>query len=209
VQKSKDYYVYLHRKATTGDVFYVGKGKNRRSTHTFNRNIYWERTVNKYGFTVEIVLKNLTEKQALDAEIDYIDFFGIENLCNLTKGGEGLSMNLSEDHKKKIGNSNKGKKRSLELRKRISDSLKGFKHTEEAKKKISIASSNRTKETTEKRILSLSKKVLCSNGMIFLNTRFAEEWLRLNVNQKANANKITECRNGKRKSAYGYTWSYA
>lgn len=42
----KDFYVYLHSRATDGKVFYVGKGSEYRYKSK-QRNNYWRRTVNK------------------------------------------------------------------------------------------------------------------------------------------------------------------
>jgi hypothetical protein len=204
-----DFYVYLHKKKTNGDVFYVGKGKGRRKDYFHNRSKYWKNVAKKHGVIVEVYQSGIQEWYALELEKDVILKFGLDKLTNLTEGGEGLSgFVFSEDHKKKISESSKGKTIKQSTRDLISKKNKNRKHTEESKKKISQASLNRTKETTEKRINSLSKPVLCSNGMTFRNTRFAEEWLRNNVNPKANQNKITECRNGQRKSAYGFKWFY-
>lgn len=89
----QDFYVYIHRKATTGEIFYVGKGTGRRAWTAKNRNVYWHRVVKKHGLVVEIVLDGLQEWAALELEIDYIALHGRKNtgygsLINLTDGGE-------------------------------------------------------------------------------------------------------------------------
>jgi hypothetical protein len=89
----QDFYVYLHRKATTGEVFYVGKGSGRRAWTRKSRNVYWHRVAKKNGVLVEILRDGLQEWAALELEIDYIALYGRKStgygpLINLTDGGD-------------------------------------------------------------------------------------------------------------------------
>ena len=89
----QDFYVYIHRKATTGDVFYVGKGRDKRAWTRKSRNVYWHRIVKKHGVIVEILQDGLQEWAALELETDYIALYGRKNtghgpLINLTDGGD-------------------------------------------------------------------------------------------------------------------------
>lgn len=91
-----DFYVYLHRKKTTGEVFYVGKGTRWRAGNKVQRNIFWKRVVKKHGLIVEIVERNIQEWYALELERDLIAYYGRRDigtgcLVNLTDGGEGSS----------------------------------------------------------------------------------------------------------------------
>lgn len=88
------YYVYLHRKKTNGEVFYVGKGCGDRAWVKDKRNKYWNNVVKKHGCVVEIYQDNLQEWYAFEIEQDLIIKYGrrINNsgsLCNITTGGEG------------------------------------------------------------------------------------------------------------------------
>ena len=108
------FYVYLHRRKTDNKVFYVGKGKNGRAWHFYNRNGYWNNVKSKHGITVEIVFDNLSEEESLAAEKDTIlelTYFG-HPLTNLTSGGE--SPVFSEESLLKMSISGKGRKRSKE-----------------------------------------------------------------------------------------------
>ena len=147
-----DYKVYLHRRQDNGNVFYVGKGRRWRENSKNNRNKHWRRIVDKYGYYVEIVELNLDNKTACDIEKSLISFFGYDNLCNYTYGGEGSEgykhteealskmkgRKLSEEHKKKLTKSKlekptlywKGKKRSEELKNKISETLSNPKRKE-------------------------------------------------------------------------------
>lgn len=82
------FYVYLHKKPGTDEVFYVGKGKLNRAYVTKARNKHWQNTVKKFGgFDVEIIKEGLTEQEAFQLEAETVGKYGIENLVNKTLGG--------------------------------------------------------------------------------------------------------------------------
>jgi hypothetical protein len=88
------FYTYLHYKMDDKVIFYVGKGQNRRAFDTACRNNFWNNTVNKHGFGVQILAYWETEKEAFDHEKLLISCFKEDmnlKLCNLTNGGEGVS----------------------------------------------------------------------------------------------------------------------
>ena len=101
-----DFYVYIHRKKTNNEIYYVGKGTKRRAWdfHHKQRNNLWNKIHNKYGTNVEIVLDSLTEEQAFSLEKDLIEFYGKRSdnagpLANITNGGEGCVGAISgENH---------------------------------------------------------------------------------------------------------------
>ena len=95
------YYVYKHYDFN-GELFYVGKGSNKRAWCKQGRSLEWqERATN--GFTVEIVAENLQERDALHLEHCLIMIS--TNLVNKTSGGGPLTpvkpvyVNIPE-HKK-------------------------------------------------------------------------------------------------------------
>lgn len=132
----QDFYVYLHRRATDNSVFYVGKGVKRRAWSKKNRNIYWHRTVEKYGYTVEIVLAGLQSWYALELERDIVARYSDSRLANLTSGGDGIWL-ASEETRKKISASKKGKKANPEAVAKMLETRKGYRHSEETKRRIS------------------------------------------------------------------------
>lgn len=104
----EDFYVYVHRKKTNNEIYYVGKGRNRRAwvLSKSARNLLWNKIHNKHGTVVEIILSNLTEEQAHSIEKDYILFYGRRNnktgvLANMTDGGEGTTGFVASDEYKK------------------------------------------------------------------------------------------------------------
>ena len=139
------FYTYLHRKADTGEIFYVGKGKGMRFCSTNKRNKHWQSVVHKHGFIAQIILANLNEQSAFETErslISLLKMTGVK-LANKTDGGEGPSgMKHTAETKTKWSLAKTGKKRgqySSEHRRKISESLKGRTFSEETKIKISQA----------------------------------------------------------------------
>ena len=132
-----------------------------------------------------------------------------KKISNANKG-----KHLSEEHKKKISAATKGlligdknpmygKKPSLETRQKISIANKGKHLSEETKKKISNAKKgkHRSEETKKK----LSKIVL----QFTLDGEFVREWCSINeAKSKLGIKNISDCCQGKRKSAGGFLWKY-
>jgi len=86
--------VYLHRKATDGKVFYVGKGMDDRYKSTNRTNKHWQRTALKHGVLVEILMHNLQEWYAFELENEMISYYGRNDegkgaLVNHDNGGFG------------------------------------------------------------------------------------------------------------------------
>lgn len=91
---TNDYLVYAHIRPSTGAVFYIGKGKQKRVRASANRNIHWHRIVAKEGgFDHAIVADGLSEREALDLEIETIAKYRANGvaICNMTDGGDGIS----------------------------------------------------------------------------------------------------------------------
>lgn len=109
---SGQFYTYAHYKPT-GGIFYIGKGQEDRANDLTQRNIYWQRIVEKHGKPhVEILAYWDTEQEALDHEKLLIACFkDLKHvLANLTDGGEGVSGLVHSDFtKQKMRNSHLGK----------------------------------------------------------------------------------------------------
>lgn len=65
-----DYYVYHWRIKDTGEIFYVGKGRENRAYETHERAYEAEKIKEKYDTEVLIIAKNLSEQEALQKEND-------------------------------------------------------------------------------------------------------------------------------------------
>jgi len=231
------FYVYVHRKASTGKVFYVGKGKDRRAWSTNGRNRQWHRTVEKHGIIVEIVQFGMQEWWAFELERDLINKYGRENLANVTEGGDGpCGYKHTKAAKTKMSAAKTGKKKgpdSLETRekKRIANIGKhsDYKHTDAARKKISAAlkQRQRTQETRLRISASLTgkkasaahrqslvkshggKQVVCiTTNQTFMGASDAAAWLRSIGKSKASPGGVSNNCKGRAAHAYGYKFGY-
>lgn len=104
MNKENIFYVYLHRRKTDNQVFYVGKGNGRRAFNIYGRSDKWNKTFKKHGLSVEIIFERLSEEDAFTLEKSTISKLISEGhiLVNLTEGGDGISgYRHSEDVKHK------------------------------------------------------------------------------------------------------------
>lgn len=154
------FYVYVHRRKDTNAVFYVGKGCGKRAWKKTTRSDWWKRIEAKYGRTVEIVLTDMSEDDAFKLENELIDFYGRENLCNLTDGGMG-GVSPNAETREKMSIAGKGRKRSKETREKMRLASTGRKHTEETKQKIKEKRATQvmiSMSENTKRLMSIAKK---------------------------------------------------
>lgn len=212
-QPPKDFYVYLHRRATTGEVFYVGKGRGKRAKVSTKRSKHWHAIVAKHGLIIEFVAVGLREWYALELETELISYYGRLDLgegplINLCDGGEGLS----------------GHKPSLETRAKRSLAVKGFTHSLATRARLSSLKKGRRLPhldrsgctLTEEHKLKIKKAMvyrqvplICGNGTVFDSFAEAIIWLKEQGFLKAAYSALRMCCKGKIKQAYGYTWRYA
>lgn len=110
-----EFYVYGHYRNDTNQLFYVGKGKDRRAYAKKNRNKHWTLIADKYGYTVYFFYKDLSEKEAYDLEKAVIADTAPE--ANYAPGGpicgtciKGfLGKKHTEEHKLYMSNLYKGR----------------------------------------------------------------------------------------------------
>ena len=124
------HYVYIHRRASDGEIFYVGKGTatkrkgHQRAYDLKSRNLYWRRVAKKHGVVVEIIASCESDKEAqtqeirLIAEIGRLDL-GTGPLVNMTDGGEGQAGLIISDELRRKRSINSSGKRSAEWVKSI------------------------------------------------------------------------------------------
>ena len=229
--QEKPFYVYVHRRATDGRVFYVGKGKGGRFSSSYGRNKYWHRISGKHGFTASIVMRFTEEDCAFSFERALIKHYGRDNLCNASDGGEGpcglvhtsesrAKMSASRIGKKKprdavekTASAHRGMKRSQETRNRISQAQIGVKlppRTEEFKMHMSKLMTGRIIGDEQIKLHKdmHSIPVVTTCGMTFMSATSAAKWLSENGWPKANQSGIGSCARGCNKSAYGYKWNF-
>lgn len=150
-------------KPSTRDIYYVGIATDpKRPYRRTKRNTHWTRVYNKYGLLVDILAKDISLEGAKEMEKFLINSIGIDNLCNITLGGEGaFGYKPSEENRKrhseimkgrpsprkgckhtseslkKMSEAHKGRKMSDDQKRRLIEYLTGRKHSEETKRKIS------------------------------------------------------------------------
>jgi hypothetical protein len=154
--------VYEHIRNDTNEVFYVGIGvEEGRAYVKDGRNPHWRNIVNKVGYTVNIIYKDIEHQEAKKIETLLIEKYGrkdlgLGNLVNMTDGGEGaLGVIVSEETRQKLSEAQKGenngffgKKHSEETRLKYRDRT----YSEETRRKMSEAKKGipRPEETTRK-----------------------------------------------------------
>lgn len=160
-------YVYLHTRLDTNEIFYVGIGSDNKGkfarAYSKKRPAHRQNVINKAGYRVDVVYRDLTIEEAKLKEIKLIALYGrkdlgLGNLINKTDGGEGtLGMPcpnkgkkmkpMSEEAKSKLSKiaKNRDPLKHPFLGKKLTDEHKdkisrvGCKHSEESKDKISKA----------------------------------------------------------------------
>lgn len=113
---TKPFFIYLHRRPDTGDVFYVGRGKSyrngsniRRAEVSLGRSKSWKSIVDRNNgvYAIEIAEWVDTFEDAKEREVFYIKSFGLKRdggtLINQTYGGDGIDGYChTEDAKEKL-----------------------------------------------------------------------------------------------------------
>jgi hypothetical protein len=92
--RPKGFYVYTHTRLDTGEVFYVGKGHANRAFRPYYRNKWWHHVARQTVVYVDIIKDDLTECCAYTLEKCIIGINKSKGfkLCNITDGGDGVSM---------------------------------------------------------------------------------------------------------------------
>lgn len=134
-----NYYTYAYLRED-GTPYYIGKGKAGRINNTLH-NIHLPVKEERRIF----LKKNLTDEEARKHEIYMIAVLGRKDLGtgilrNMTDGGEGCAGRvLSEETKKKLSDSHKGKKFTEEHKRKLSEAAKNRVMSDEWKANISSA----------------------------------------------------------------------
>lgn len=137
------FYVYEHWRPDTGACFYVGKGKDKRAWDMKGmRNRHHMAITSKLtalGFCVDvrIICRDMLEENAFNLEIERIAFYGVENLSNMTGGGDGLK-NPSKETREKISKSQKARFQQPGVKEKMSQINKGRITSDATKKKLSL-----------------------------------------------------------------------
>ena len=210
----KKFYVYVHRRASDGKVFYVGKGggKKSRSKDVSNRNKLWHEVVRTHGFFDEILKCGMSEVCALSFERLLIHIIGRSELVNQTSGGQGTSGRIvSSETRNKNRIASTGIKRSLDSRKKQSASLIGKPQSPEQIKNRADALRGKPLSPSHAEIArnaAAKRRCICvETGVEFPSLECATAWLKVNGFPNASSgNPSRSCKTGY--SAYGFHWNY-
>lgn len=117
----KKYYVYVHRRASDGRPFYVGKGSGRRLTQCRDKSRWWKNIAFKHGWYPEKIYTGLSECCAYSIEKMLIHA-NASKLCNIHHGGLGGpgSKPKSKEHIAKVAAAQTGRPKSQETKEKIS-----------------------------------------------------------------------------------------
>lgn len=193
--------------------------------------IYFYNAILKYGWNNirhEILFRDLNESTAKRLEIELIRHYKDLGISyNITDGGEGRKSPLSEEHKRKLSDSHKGKNLSKEWKNKIGKAHKGKVVPQKTKDKMSAIMKSKHIKLSEERKRLISKankgKVISDKHRKIVSKFFSKPVLQVNkytgeiireYNSMTEASKdtgiyygsINKCCNNITKSAGGYKW---
>jgi hypothetical protein len=155
--------VYQHKRKDTGEVFYVGIGKEESRAYEYGRNHLWQEVVDETEYDIEITHRDIIYEEACSIEKYLIAFWGRKNLrlgplTNLTDGGDTTEgYKHTQDSKKKISNSLIGFRHSKQSIEKIADSHRDVPLSIYHRYRISIGNLNKPKSKEHRKSLALSK----------------------------------------------------
>lgn len=226
--KPKGFYVYIHRRASNGVEFYVGKGSTNRAWHYSShkaRTDLWRRCALKNGVIVDIVQDGMTSDSAYLLEmwlIAKLTYDGIV-LYNISEGGGG-GLGLTPGNARPVICSNGMRFDTTGDAARwacVDKEIKGHERSNiymccvgKIKSAFGYAWWYEGSDPVEyidplkRRIDTRRKAIWCSNGMKFISTSDAAVWLKNNGWPNAMYVGVSAAANGRNKSAYGLAWWY-
>lgn len=191
------FYVYAHKKKTTGEIFYIGKGRGDRYRSKSGRSNHWRNIVKKHGCKAEILGVFESESDAYNFEIYAIKSHrekGLD-LCNIYPGGEGrlAGWSHSDEIKEKFRQAKIGKPQSKE-------------HAE--KSRLARKGKKNSPEHIERTAAAKRKPVINSDGEVFVSASHAARAMAERCSVYPSQGNISMACRGERSEAYGFAWSY-
>jgi len=138
----------------------------------------WRRIVNKYGYSIEIIYKNITWENASKIERKLIKQYGRINLnngtlCNMTDGGDGILNYQHTDKTKellrKLKTGTKLTEKHIQI---LKQSNTGRKHTPEELYKMSINQLGEKNHMWGKNGTAVSNSKLSIDKVIWIRNNF-------------------------------------
>ena len=226
-------HVYRHIRLDINMPFYVGIGlddENKRAYETKKRrSVWWNRIVNKHGYSVDILFDNIPIEEAKKKEKEFIKLYGREDLgtgtlCNQTNGGDGCNgwkasretiermkvaakirgtamLNTPEIIEKRA-NSMRSKKRTDEQKERLSAWQRGIPKSKHLIEKM-VATMRLPENVEKSRNQTNCKKVICIETEIVYRSA-AEAARQLNIARSG----ISQCCLGTKKQYRSLTFKF-
>lgn len=194
MQTDRRFYVYVHRKLSNGQPFYVGKGTGFRHNATAGRNKQWLDIARESMWRSDIIYQDLPEACSLCIEkiLIYASPIKLANLS--TGGGRGpTGVKHTEETKAKWRAAKIGRKQSPE-------------HA--AKSRIAGLGKKRSQSAVDAIRKRKSRPVISSQGEIFPSVAEAVRLLSLRLGVRCSQGNISMAASGFRRNAHGLSWSY-
>ena len=224
LDEPRNYCVYMHT-FPNGKVYIGITGSNplKRWGNGSNYNqARLRNAIKKFGWNNikhEVLFESLTKEEAKQKEIELIAFYKSDNHefgYNIKAGGDS-SFNHTEETKRKMSATRKGRPTSEEAKRKIGLANKGRKRTEEQRKKISLAHMGIKQTEESKRKISLGQSGIKHHGCrkVAMIDKDTDEVIKVfdYIRQAQNETGINEkgisivCR-GLGKTFHGYKWKY-
>lgn len=177
---SRRFYIYEYIRLDTNEPFYIGKGcGNRAFQIDKSRNANFRKVLQKSKVACVLLMDNLTEQEAYEAEVWFIyEYKHILSfkLTNMDDGGLGAvsgkfnhmygkkgrlhpnyKREVSEESRKKMSIARKGPKNHMYGKRGVLSPIYGLKASEDRKKKISESLKGKVKSETH--IANLKKSL--------------------------------------------------
>lgn len=127
-------YVYRHIRLDKNEPFYIGIGKDegykyKRAYEKANRKQYWKNIVIKAGYSIEILMDDISWEFAKQKEKEFIKLYGrvdlgTGSLTNLTDGGDGNVNGITKETREKMAAKLRGRSQPEWQRKILSEAAK-------------------------------------------------------------------------------------
>jgi anti-sigma28 factor (negative regulator of flagellin synthesis) len=181
--------VYIHKRKDTNEVFYVGIGKIQRPYHKSKRNKYWKSIVNKHGYDIEIIHKDLSWENACKIERQLISQYGRLDLgtgilVNMTDGGEGnQNIIYTDEWREKQRIASTGRIQTEETKKKRALRQTGIKFSKDRKKNISkskkgtqVGSNNPSAVLSEDKVSKIKELIRGGKSILSISKLYGCGW---------------------------------